>query len=122
MIKAIRNVTCGCLLFVVLFFLSACSSDASKERVAIKLTSAAEVSLGAIGGEFEVCYTLGGETDYKNVNCSSSEDWILVVRQELGVLTLAAEANTTGNDRMAAVMLSYADSRVSVVVQQSGKP
>ena len=109
------------LLSCPLFFW-ACEPEKTEETLSVELTSAQELKVDMDGGEFQVDYRLEGGSDHSRVTATVSASWLQVTRQEAGHVFGVVDKNTTGKDRMGAVVLSCGTTKASVVVAQSGSP
>ncbi|MBR5196718.1 MAG: BACON domain-containing protein [Alistipes sp.] len=103
------------LSFAAILFV-ACNGESSTSKNGMVITSSTNVEVDIYGGEFVIEYKAEGVADI-----TFSSEWLRTKSNEGGKATIQYEANETGGVRQAAVTLSYATSKATVVVTQSNE-
>ena len=100
----------------------ACDDKQETLPVVMTLTSSSVMDIDDKGGELVITYELTNVSSTENLQIITAADWIDVKdKSAVGRIELTIDANHEESNRMAPVIVTYADQRFDVEVRQSAK-
>ncbi len=100
----------------------ACDDKQETLPVVMTLTSSSVMDIDDKGGELVITYELTNVSSTENLQIITAADWIYVKdKSAVGRIELMIDANHEESNRMAPVIVTYADQRFDVEVRQSAK-